>query len=434
MILFGDEPAAGDYRVEALATPGPRSARCSAATRPCAARCARRNSSTCSLRAAPAGWLRGDHAADRRRAVGPDRGRQLRCRTLQQQDGHPVPVTYCRGDRPPVVAPAPGPARDQVVTAAPSPGEPVPQPTQQLRTGSSHRAIPRSTCAMCVSSRRHTLNSYRARPPDVAALLHRTGPDQPGDICRGGHPRVGKPAAPPGLAGSSIQRSLSAARSFFNFLGRESGRPRNPAASVQAPRKPRKLPKTLDADQVDKYLSFQEDSLTARRDRAMAELFYSSGLRLAELAAVDIDDIDPHSRLLTVTGKGNKTRTVPVGSVALEAIARWLEVRPPAAADARRRRRPVHQQSRPAHQRAQYPGAPESAGPQVRHAPGRAPPYAAPLLCQPHAGIQRRPAGGPGTAGARQYLHHADLYPSGFPAPGQGLRRGPSQGQTPRQG
>ena len=63
-----------------------------------------------------------------------------------------------------------------------------------------------------------------------------------------------------GLAGSSIQRSLSAARSFFNYLGRERGRPRNPAASVQAPRKPRKLPKTLDADQVDKYLIFDEDS------------------------------------------------------------------------------------------------------------------------------------------------------------------------------
>jgi integrase/recombinase XerC len=131
-----------------------------------------------------------------------------------------------------------------------------------------------------------------------------------------------------GLAGSSIQRSLSAARSFFNYLSRERGRPRNPAASVQAPRKPRKLPKTLDADQVSKYLSFDEDTVIARRDRAITELFYSSGLRLAELVAVDINDIDQHSKLLTVTGKGNKTRTVPVGSMALQAIARWLEVRP----------------------------------------------------------------------------------------------------------
>lgn len=138
-----------------------------------------------------------------------------------------------------------------------------------------------------------------------------------------------------GLAGGSIQRSLSAVRSLYSFLGRENGVLRNPAASVQAPRKPRKLPKTLDADQVDKYLSFDEGSVSARRDSAMAELFYSSGLRLAELAAVDVDDIDPHAGLLTVTGKGRKTRTVPVGSVALKAIARWLEVRPPTTGDVR---------------------------------------------------------------------------------------------------
>jgi integrase/recombinase XerC len=130
-----------------------------------------------------------------------------------------------------------------------------------------------------------------------------------------------------GLAGGSIQRSLSATRSFYNFLGRESGLLRNPAASVQAPRKPRKLPKTLDADQVKKYLSFDAESVTARRDSAMA------GLRLAELASVEVDDIDPNSKLLTVTGKGRKTRTVPVGTMALQAIARWLEVRPPASAD-----------------------------------------------------------------------------------------------------
>ncbi len=136
-----------------------------------------------------------------------------------------------------------------------------------------------------------------------------------------------------GLAGSSIQRSLSAARSYFNYLSRENGFPRNPAASVQAPRKPRKLPRTLDADQVDRYLQFSENSPTALRDSAMAELFYSSGLRLAELSAVNLDDIDRDSRLLTVTGKGNKTRTIPVGSTALDAIDAWLAVRPHLAID-----------------------------------------------------------------------------------------------------
>tara|TARA_R110002110_G_C13470513_1_gene720855 strand:+ start:96854 stop:97768 length:915 start_codon:yes stop_codon:yes gene_type:complete len=136
-----------------------------------------------------------------------------------------------------------------------------------------------------------------------------------------------------GLSGSSIQRSLSAARSFFNHIGRETGIPRNPAASVQAPRKPRRLPKTLDADQVTNYLNFDTQTSLAKRDSAMAELLYSSGLRLAELVALDINDIDSGTRLLSVTGKGNKTRTVPIGSVALQAIDAWLAVRPPANAD-----------------------------------------------------------------------------------------------------
>ena len=136
-----------------------------------------------------------------------------------------------------------------------------------------------------------------------------------------------------GLAGSSIQRSLSATRSLFNFLGRENGYPRNPAASVQAPRKPRKLPKTMDADQVNQYLNFEQESPLANRDSAIAELFYSSGLRLAELVAVNLQDIDHQARLITVTGKGNKTRTVPVGGTALGAIEQWLQQRPPIAAD-----------------------------------------------------------------------------------------------------
>ena len=78
---------------------------------------------------------------------------------------------------------------------------------------------------------------------------------------------------------------------------------------------------------------FEDDGPTALRDHAMAELFYSSGLRLAELNSVNINDIDRGSRLLTVTGKGNKTRTVPVGSAALKAIDKWLTVRPDIAAD-----------------------------------------------------------------------------------------------------
>ncbi len=179
----------------------------------------------------------------------------------------------------------------------------------------------------------HTLTNYRRDLASLQDFCAAKGLDNPDKLqeshirqwVTGMHRR--------GLAGSSIQRALSATRSYFNYLGRQAGYPRNPAAAVQAPRQPRKLPRTLDADQVEHYLAQQDDSPVGRRDLAMAELFYSSGLRLAELAAVDIDDIDRESQLLTVTGKGSKTRTVPVGRAALKAIENWLAVRPATAAD-----------------------------------------------------------------------------------------------------
>jgi integrase/recombinase XerC len=131
------------------------------------------------------------------------------------------------------------------------------------------------------------------------------------------------------LAANSLQRQLSALRAFFNWESRETGKRRNPALAVQAPRKRRKLPGTLEADQVGAYLAGDgSDDPLQLRDLAMAELFYSSGLRLAELRAVDLTDIDRGQRLITVTGKGRKTRTVPVGSAALAAIDAWLVQRP----------------------------------------------------------------------------------------------------------
>ena len=136
-----------------------------------------------------------------------------------------------------------------------------------------------------------------------------------------------------GLAGSSIQRGLSAARSLFKYLGRIAGYPRNPVSVVQAPRQSRRLPKTLDPDQLQQYLVFADDKPSALRDCAMAELFYSSGLRLAELVSLNVDDIDNQECLLQVTGKGRKTRKVPIGKAALAAIDRWLEVRPSTTAD-----------------------------------------------------------------------------------------------------
>lgn len=131
-----------------------------------------------------------------------------------------------------------------------------------------------------------------------------------------------------GKKGRTIQRALSAARSFFSFLGKEGVVSHNPAGGIQAPRQERRLPKALDADQVELLLRDQGTSVTALRDQAIAELFYSSGLRLAELAALNIEDLDRQARLVTVTGKGRKTRTLPVGAVAIQALEAWLDVRP----------------------------------------------------------------------------------------------------------
>jgi len=144
-----------------------------------------------------------------------------------------------------------------------------------------------------------------------------------------------------GLGARSIQRRLSAVRSFYSFLLREApaaaaamrGRGRavrvtgNPALEVRAPKAARRLPQTLDADQMGRLLEIPAgDALTAR-DRALMELLYSSGLRLAELLGLNITSVDLKARLVQVLGKGNKARIVPVGRLAIEALKRWLEAR-----------------------------------------------------------------------------------------------------------
>ncbi|MBD2857816.1 tyrosine recombinase XerC [Spongiibacter sp. KMU-158] len=130
-----------------------------------------------------------------------------------------------------------------------------------------------------------------------------------------------------GLAASSIQRQLSALRSFYNYQIRFYGVKANPAAGISAPKRGRKLPSSLDVDRVQQLMEFKGDAPIDKRDRAIMELFYSSGLRLAELASLNLDDIDLKEGLVTVTGKGRKTRNVPVGGMALNALKQWLAER-----------------------------------------------------------------------------------------------------------
>jgi integrase/recombinase XerC len=130
-----------------------------------------------------------------------------------------------------------------------------------------------------------------------------------------------------GLGARSVARRLSAVRSFLGYLVETGVLKSNPGVHVQAPKAPRRLPPTLDADQVASLLAISGDDPVTLRDRAMLELFYSSGLRLAELVGLDLGDVDMADRTVRVLGKGSKQRVVPVGKQALAALRDWLAVR-----------------------------------------------------------------------------------------------------------
>jgi integrase/recombinase XerC len=141
-----------------------------------------------------------------------------------------------------------------------------------------------------------------------------------------------------GLSPRSIQRRLSAVRSFYEFLIRQnkdsrdkpeerSGVTRNPAVDVRAPKAAKRLPETLDPDQMARLLEIPAGGQLVTRDRAIMELLYSSGLRLAELVGLDVGGLDLRDRTVKVHGKGSKERSVPVGRVAIQALEKWLQER-----------------------------------------------------------------------------------------------------------
>ncbi|MEE8237501.1 MAG: tyrosine recombinase XerC [Gammaproteobacteria bacterium] len=135
-----------------------------------------------------------------------------------------------------------------------------------------------------------------------------------------------------GSSPRSISRRLSAVRRFLAYLVQEQVLTSNPAVSVQAPKPARRLPATMDADQVAGLLALPGDDLLTVRDRAMLELLYSSGLRLSELVRLDLVELDLADQTVRITGKGNKTRVVPVGRHAVAALEAWLERRAAIAA------------------------------------------------------------------------------------------------------
>jgi integrase/recombinase XerC len=129
------------------------------------------------------------------------------------------------------------------------------------------------------------------------------------------------------LNGKSLSRILSSWRGLFNFISHRFNMKLNPTHGIKPPKGQKKLPETLSIDQTIKLVEIEDNSFLGLRDRAILELFYSSGLRLSELTNCKITDIDFIDSVIRIIGKGQKERYVPVGKKAKEAIKVWLEVR-----------------------------------------------------------------------------------------------------------
>ena len=166
----------------------------------------------------------------------------------------------------------------------------------------------------------HTLDAYRRDLGALAEWAHKQGEEvealhaeQIRAFVAAEHRR--------GLSPKSLQRRLSACRSFYGWLVRQGRLASSPAAVIRSPKAPRKLPQVLDVDEASRLVEVPTDVPLGLRDRALLELFYSSGLRLSELCALRWRDLDLAEGLVTVLGKGQKQRSVPVGSHARAALA-----------------------------------------------------------------------------------------------------------------
>lgn len=173
----------------------------------------------------------------------------------------------------------------------------------------------------------HTISAYKRDLDAFAAFCAKDGIRNLESLDAGHVRSFAAEAHRRGLSPRSIARRLSAVRSFLRTEVEHGRLTANVASNVSAPKPPRRLPATLDADQVAQLLEASGDDVLTLRDRAMLELFYSSGLRLAELVNLSLTDLDFGDQTVRVTGKGNKTRILPVGRRALEAIRQWLPAR-----------------------------------------------------------------------------------------------------------
>ncbi len=173
----------------------------------------------------------------------------------------------------------------------------------------------------------HTIEAYRRDLVWLYRLSQETGLLGWGDMTVAQARRYPALLHRAGLAPGSIQRWLSSARSFYGFLVHKGLAASNPFVSISAPKAAQTLPSTLSVDEVGELLNHPGDTPSQKRDSALLELFYSSGLRLSELSRLDVDTIDLDQGEVRVWGKGSRERIVPVGSKAREALQDWLGVR-----------------------------------------------------------------------------------------------------------
>lgn len=130
-----------------------------------------------------------------------------------------------------------------------------------------------------------------------------------------------------GLSSSSLSRILSAWKGLFVFLMDQHNFRHNPVLEIKAPKKTKKLPQILSADQTIKLVNIKDDDFISIRDRAILELFYSSGLRLSELVNLKLEDINFPDEIISVLGKGKKMRMVPLGTEAILSLKKWIKTR-----------------------------------------------------------------------------------------------------------
>ncbi|ELA9340070.1 tyrosine recombinase XerC [Vibrio parahaemolyticus] len=173
----------------------------------------------------------------------------------------------------------------------------------------------------------HTQRNYKQQLKTMAQHLAEMGLKDWSQVDAGWVRQLAGKGMREGMKASSLATRLSSLRSFFDFLILRGEMSANPAKGVSAPRKKRPLPKNLDVDEVNQLLEVNEDDPLAIRDRAMMELMYGAGLRLAELVSVDVRDVQLRSGELRVIGKGDKERKVPFSGMATEWVGKWLRVR-----------------------------------------------------------------------------------------------------------